>query len=88
MHRDLTENFPADTSSGGQRPRSAGLPLDFSDPSCDNRGTMSNLLTVYVALLAEGTAVWRPVPAESVRPAICCLLGTVPDEERWQFQPG
>jgi hypothetical protein len=44
--------------------------------------------TVYVALLDEGTDVWRPVDAEEVRPGLFRLLGPVPEGERWQFQPG
>ena len=44
--------------------------------------------TVYVALLDEGTEVWRPVAVEQVGPGLFCLLGPVPEGERWQFQPG
>jgi hypothetical protein len=44
--------------------------------------------TVYVSLLNEGTDVWRPVVAEQIGPSLFRLLGPVPSEERWQFQPG
>jgi hypothetical protein len=43
---------------------------------------------VYVALLDEGTAVWRPVAAEQVGPGLFRLLGPVPDDEVWEFPPG
>ena len=45
--------------------------------------------TVYVPLLDEGVdGVSRPVAADSVGPMIYRLLGTVPDGEKWAFQPG
>jgi hypothetical protein len=43
---------------------------------------------VYVALLDEGTPVWRPVAAEPVGPRLFRLLGPMPDDERWKFSPG
>jgi hypothetical protein len=42
---------------------------------------------VHVALLDEGTAVWRPVAAEPIEPGLYRLLGPVPDGERWEFVP-
>ena len=44
--------------------------------------------TVFVALLDEGTAVWRPVAAEPVSSGVFRLTGSVPDGESWEFQPG
>ena len=44
--------------------------------------------TVYVALLDEGTAVWRPVSAEPVGATIYRLGGAIPEDETWQFAPG
>ena len=44
--------------------------------------------TVYIALLGEGTAAWRPVNAERVAPGIFRLSGAVPDSERWEFGAG
>jgi hypothetical protein len=44
--------------------------------------------TVYVVFLDEGTDVWRPVSAEQIGPGLFRLLGPVPANERWQFQPG
>ncbi len=46
---------------------------------------------IYVALLDEGTDVWRPVPAHPVGDGIYILLR--PDDydaedERWEFPPG
>jgi hypothetical protein len=49
---------------------------------------MGEFLTVYVALLDEGTAVWRPVAAEKVGPDLFRLLDCVPVDECWQFEPG
>jgi hypothetical protein len=49
---------------------------------------MTEVATVYVALLDEGVNVWRPVKATLVAPSVYCLCGPVPDEEVWQFQPG
>jgi hypothetical protein len=43
---------------------------------------------VYVALLDEGTDVWRPVDAEHVREDEYLLCGPIPEGEVWEFQPG
>ncbi|MGF1632516.1 MAG: hypothetical protein ACFCVE_01595 [Phycisphaerae bacterium] len=46
---------------------------------------------VFVALLDEGTDVWRPVPAHRVGPDAFVLLRPDdydPDDETWQFTPG
>lgn len=43
---------------------------------------------VFVCLLGEGTACWRPVAARHVRGGIYELLGICPPDETWQFQPG
>jgi len=42
---------------------------------------------VFVALLNEGTPVWRPVPAKHIAVDIYLLQGNVPDGESWQFLP-
>lgn len=46
--------------------------------------------TIYVALLDEGTEVWRPVAAEELHNGIFRIVGGLPDlsDERWQFPPG
>lgn len=44
--------------------------------------------TVYVALLNEGTTVWRPVQARCLADSRFVLLGIVPSQEEWQFLPG
>jgi hypothetical protein len=49
---------------------------------------MTGSRPIYVALLGEGTTVWRPVAAEPVGPGAFRLLGPVPPGESWQFQPG
>jgi len=43
---------------------------------------------IYVALLDEGVKPYRPVMAEPIGPMIFRLLGPVPDDEKWEFQPG
>jgi hypothetical protein len=43
---------------------------------------------IYVALVDDGTEVWRPVPARAVGDDVFELLGVMPTEESWQFHPG
>jgi len=43
---------------------------------------------VFVALLGEGTQVWRPVDSRKVSPNVFEILGPVPVGEEWEFQPG
>lgn len=43
---------------------------------------------IYVALLNGGTEVWRPVAAERLGPELFRLMGPVPADETWAFQPG
>ena len=49
---------------------------------------MNGSSIIYVELLDEAVAVWRPVEAEELSPGRYRLKGPIPDEERWQFQPG
>jgi len=49
---------------------------------------MGERRTIYVPLVNEGTAVWRPVEAEQIAPHLYRLAGLVPDGESWAFQPG
>jgi hypothetical protein len=46
--------------------------------------------TIYVALLDEGTDVWRPVEAEELRDGLFRIISenSRPDDERWEFSPG
>lgn len=44
--------------------------------------------TIYVALKGEGVAVWRPVSAEQVSESTFRIVGIVPSDEEWEFQPG
>ena len=49
------------------------------------------MITIYVALLDEGTNVWRLVPAETVGPNLYRIAPDAPynrADERWQFEPG
>ena len=46
---------------------------------------------IYVALLDEDVAVWRPVPAHEVEPSTFIVLRPDdydPDDEHWEFPPG
>ena len=43
---------------------------------------------IYVALLNEGTTVWRPVQARPLAGDEFEILGPVPAEETWEFPPG
>ena len=51
-------------------------------------GGQMGAIEVYVALLEEGTPVWRPVPAEPLGDGVFRLAGLVPADELWEFQPG
>jgi hypothetical protein len=46
--------------------------------------------TIYVALLDEGTDVWRPVDAEELRDGLFRIMSenSRPHDERWEFPPG
>lgn len=46
--------------------------------------------TVYVALLDEGTDVWRPVEAEELHSGLFRILSenSRPYDERWEFPTG
>jgi hypothetical protein len=44
-------------------------------------------VTIYVQLMEEGTEAWRPVAAEQAGERFL-ILGAVPEEEIWEFQPG
>ena len=46
------------------------------------------LVTIYVYLLDEGVDVWRPVRAEQLPDELYRILGTVPEDERWEFALG
>lgn len=49
---------------------------------------MSDRETIYVKIVDEHFDAFRPVSAEQVSPMIYRLLGPVPDDETWEFQPG
>jgi hypothetical protein len=49
---------------------------------------MGEQCVVYIPLLDEGTAVWRPVAAEPVGPGLFRIVGPVAEDESWQFSPG
>ena len=44
--------------------------------------------TIHIALLDDGTDVWRPVEAERLADGRYKVLGPVPEGELWQFPPG
>ena len=43
---------------------------------------------IFVPLLNEGTPVWRPALGEHFNGFVYRLLGPIPPNEEWQFQPG
>ena len=43
---------------------------------------------IYVALLDEGTDCWRPVNAIPRGHNEYEILGPIPEDEKWAFQPG
>jgi hypothetical protein len=45
-------------------------------------------VTIYMPLLLEGTNVWRPVQAKRVADGRYRIIGRVPADETWTFQPG
>jgi hypothetical protein len=47
-----------------------------------------SLETIYVALLDEGTDVWRPAQAERLADGRYRLFGPMPETECWEFPPG
>jgi hypothetical protein len=49
---------------------------------------MSEPATIHIALLGEGTEVWRPVQAEPIGPELYFVLGPIPEDEEWAFPPG
>ena len=48
----------------------------------------SGLITIYVALLNEGTDCWRPVRAEVVSEGLFRITDSQPEDEEWEFRPG
>jgi hypothetical protein len=45
--------------------------------------------TIYMELVGEGVAVWRPVDAERREDGLYRILSRPPDEtETWKFPPG
>jgi len=45
-------------------------------------------MKVYVSLLEEGTPCWRPVEANHVKNDVYSLVGTIPEDKAWEFEPG
>jgi hypothetical protein len=45
-------------------------------------------MQIYIKLLDEAVPVWRPVDAEYVEGDQYRVLGQVPADEVWEFQPG
>ncbi len=49
---------------------------------------MPMIVKIYVPLLDEGVKVLRPAQAEALPCGLYVLLGDVPHDEHWRFQPG
>ncbi len=46
------------------------------------------LHTIYIQLLDEGTAVWRPVSAERLPDGRYLLPSSKQEDEEWAYPPG
>jgi hypothetical protein len=67
------------------------FPVSFREFRALEKKVMASVgqaCTVFVPLLGEGTAVWRPVRALRVEPGLFRLLGPMPESECWEFKPG
>jgi hypothetical protein len=49
---------------------------------------MDETTTILVYLVNELVDVWRPVQAVQIGPTSYRLLGPIPEDEEWRFQPG
>lgn len=49
---------------------------------------LEEMTTIYMPLLSEGTAVWRPVAAKRLNQDTFRVTGPMPDDEQWAFPPG
>jgi hypothetical protein len=49
---------------------------------------MSEKVTIYVALLNEGTDCWVPVEASQQDDGSFVIYGDIPEDDEWQFAPG
>ena len=68
-----------------------GLRLEIEDARraiAARRGEAVPRAVVYVAMLDEGTPVWRPVAAEQVGVCAYRLLDPTPEDESWEFASG
>jgi hypothetical protein len=54
----------------------------------DGKRLTMELAEIFVELLDEGTGCWRPVAAQRLGSNLFLIVGTIPQEEVWQFQPG
>jgi hypothetical protein len=49
---------------------------------------MAEIATIYIALLNEGTDVWKPVTAQHLHDDVFRVIGPMPEDEKWAFPPG
>ena len=51
---------------------------------------INKIETIYVALIGEGTSVWRPVEAELIKANQYRILSRNdnPEDEEWEFKTG
>jgi len=49
---------------------------------------MTERVRIHIRLLDEVVHVWRPVDAEHVEGDQYRVLGQIPEDEVWEFQPG
>lgn len=50
--------------------------------------TRSKTVIIYVALLNEGTACWRPVLASPISDDLFQIVDPQPEDEEWEFKTG
>jgi hypothetical protein len=48
----------------------------------------SNVVTICMPLLGEGTDVWVPVEAEAMSDGRYRVVGVAPEDQRWAFPSG
>jgi len=50
--------------------------------------TLADETIIFVELLGEGTACWRPVRADHREADLYSIIGDKPDDEVWAFSTG
>lgn len=67
--------------------RCPGWSIQKVRPRCTDASSIVTTI-IYMPLLDEGTAVYRPVQAEHIDGDSYRVVGPRPPDERWAFEPG